>query len=251
MPRSCVCMTNCCHSALGAMPGYAPSKAGHVCETNTFISSAGFTASYTDPKGWMRTVGCAQAHAQCQSEAPGVATRALHATASSQPPPRAIVESAATVGLGPVSTRSRKPMFTFALKFLSAPPDMNWLISNPPLKVPLAPVMTIALTCGLPCAFFKFSKSSWITALLRYTSVLYTKQEQVNYAARCINDLTCWMECVHFSVLESDDGHAIRAHFHVRSKTHDVVEILDITDHSLNSRQEARSGDTERPTCPD
>lgn len=53
-------------------------------------------------------------------DVPGVATRALQAIASSQPPPRASVWTAATVGLGPSSRRATNE----SLMRLSMPPPL-------------------------------------------------------------------------------------------------------------------------------
>mmetsp|Transcript_18318 Transcript_18318/g.45628 ORF Transcript_18318/g.45628 Transcript_18318/m.45628 type:complete len:207 (+) Transcript_18318:1622-2242(+) len=86
--------------------------------------------------------------------APGVATRALHAMATSSPPPRARLSMAATVGLAPASTRPLRTTLKSAM-FATGFPSVRALscvMSNPPLNLPLLPVMTIARTRASPCA---------------------------------------------------------------------------------------------------
>jgi len=77
---------------------------------------------------------------------PGVHKRALHAMAVSQPPPRAMPSTAATVGFGPLSRSSQKA----ALILLSIPPPpdcvRNCWMSKPAENRPPWPVTTIAFT---------------------------------------------------------------------------------------------------------
>jgi len=77
---------------------------------------------------------------------PGVHKRALQAMAVSQPPPRAMPSTAATVGFGPLSRSSQKA----ALILLSIPPPpdcvRNCWMSKPAENRPPWPVTTIALT---------------------------------------------------------------------------------------------------------
>ena len=80
---------------------------------------------------------------------PFVATRALHARATSSPPPRARPRTAATVGLAPDSSSSQKASLIL-LSMPPPPPDFaNWLMSNPAEKAlePL-PVTTMATAAG-------------------------------------------------------------------------------------------------------
>mmetsp|Transcript_5505 Transcript_5505/g.13639 ORF Transcript_5505/g.13639 Transcript_5505/m.13639 type:complete len:299 (+) Transcript_5505:1838-2734(+) len=88
---------------------------------------------------------------------PGVHTRALHAMATSSPPPRATPWIAATVGLGPFSSTVQKA----SLMDESMPPPPDWFlncwISKPGEKLLLAPVTTIALQRGSSCARLRLS----------------------------------------------------------------------------------------------
>ena len=80
---------------------------------------------------------------------PFVATRALQASATSRPPPRASPRTAATVGLAPDSRSSQKASLIL-LSMPPPPPDFaNWLMSKPAEKAlePL-PVTTMAWAAG-------------------------------------------------------------------------------------------------------
>ena len=84
----------------------------------------------------------------------GVHTRALHAMASSSPPPSARFSMAATVGFGPASTSALSTALKSATFGAGLPSvrSLSCVMSNPPLNLPLLPVTTMALTLGSACA---------------------------------------------------------------------------------------------------
>ena len=78
----------------------------------------------------------------------------MHAIATSNPPPRARFSIAATVGFAPDSTIElsvalKSLMFRTGLPSVRA---LSWVMSKPPLNLPLLPAMTIARTFGSLCA---------------------------------------------------------------------------------------------------
>ena len=105
---------------------------------------------WVPPKPGM-TPSCSSGSPSC---AFGVATRALHAMATSSPPPSARFSMAATVGLGPASTMElrtalKSDMFRTGRPSVRA---LSWVMSKPPENLPREPVMTMARTPESACA---------------------------------------------------------------------------------------------------
>lgn len=124
-----------CHSSVVHQQGAPAARKQGACSNNR--QKRGASGLPIERPVCLLHTSSAQVHTECCSVcSPGVHTRALQASASSQPPPRAMVDTAATVGLGPLSISSQKASL---MRSSMPPPPLdcwNWLMSKPAQKRP-------------------------------------------------------------------------------------------------------------------
>mmetsp|Transcript_3313 Transcript_3313/g.8180 ORF Transcript_3313/g.8180 Transcript_3313/m.8180 type:complete len:210 (-) Transcript_3313:386-1015(-) len=85
--------------------------------------------------------------------ASGLSTRALHAMATSHPPPRAMPRTAATVGFAPSSKTSVRMLLAPLMESPTSPvPLANSPMSKPAQKFLPLPTITMPRTSSRPCA---------------------------------------------------------------------------------------------------